>query len=90
MTPDTGNDMRRVRDAEIFARLGNIESGMAALNARLEERCDVRQRTLDDHDTRLRHLEESAHKRKGGIGVLLGMLTIAASAGAAAAKMLWG
>jgi hypothetical protein len=75
---------------EIFERLRNIESDIAAIKARLEERCDVRQQILDDHAARLRRLEEAEQKRKGGIAVLGVMMTLAASAGAVAAKMLWG
>jgi hypothetical protein len=86
----TGDDLRRIRDTEVFDRLRRIESDVAAIKAMLEERCFARQKILDDHDMRLRHLEEADHKRKGGIAVLGIMLTLAASAGAVATKMLWG
>ena len=42
----------------------------------------------DDQELRLRVLEEAEHKRKGGVAVLGLLLTLAATAGAAAIKLL--
>jgi hypothetical protein len=61
-----------------------------AMDSKLDERCSVRANALVDHDTRLRTLEESEHKRKGSIAALLGMLTAAGAAGAAAIRMIGG
>jgi hypothetical protein len=68
-------------NTEVLSRLSRIET-------LLLERCDARQKTLDDHSLRLRVLEKAENKRKGGIAVLGVLMTLAAAAGAAAVKLL--
>ncbi|MDR1947607.1 MAG: hypothetical protein LBQ51_10660 [Desulfovibrio sp.] len=77
-------------ESEIFERLNKLDRGVARIEAKLDERCTVRANVLDDHSARLRKLEESEHKRKGSIAALLGMLTAAGAAGAAAIRMIGG
>jgi hypothetical protein len=74
--------------SEMFRRLRKIEGDLDSIRAMLGERCVMRQKILDDYDDRLRELEKSEHKRKGGLAVLATMLTLAASAGAALMKLL--
>jgi septal ring factor EnvC (AmiA/AmiB activator) len=75
---------RQANGTEIFARLRNIEADVAAIKVMLQEW----RRQQEDQEARLRKLEESEHKRRGGLALLAGMLTLASAAGAAAMKLL--
>jgi hypothetical protein len=80
MTPDA--------ETNIFQRLGAIENDTSAIKAMLSERCEAREKTLDDFELRIRKLEAAEHKRKGGMAVLAVLMGLASAAGAAAMRLL--
>ena len=71
--------------AEVLHRMGNLERGLAALTARLDERCPAQSRRLDEVENALKKLEAAEHRRKGGMAVLAAAGGIA---GAFLAKIL--
>lgn len=74
--------------SEIFRRLNNLEQGQARTNTLLSERCPLRKETLLDHEKRLKTLESSEERRKGGWVALSGLLLAASGLGGVVAKLL--
>jgi hypothetical protein len=75
---------------EVLRRMGNMERGLAALTARLDERCPAQSRRLDGVERTVRNLEAAEHSRKGGKAVLAAMFAGASAVGAILTKLFGG
>lgn len=60
----------------IFNRLAKLEQGQAAMMSMLEERCSVRNETLQRHEAAIQDLVAAEHRQIGERRVFAGLLTI--------------
>lgn len=73
---------------KVYDKVAGVDAKVEALIGRVSERLDSGQRSLEDHEKRLRTLESQSEQRRGG-GRLATVLISAASGGIPSAVITW-